>query len=180
MGRATSLYCQDNAGYRKRLGGHIADIADEAVDIKNDIALIKGIVSNEETNPVVATDVATGKVAFVNGAKITGTATVVINKLDLSDLIVTPVLGETPVETAIEIDQYDSGVITWFAADGTTPHAGAFAAETVYVAKATITANEGYTLRGVDANEFEHDDGAVTNSKDTGNIVITFDATAAA
>jgi hypothetical protein len=173
------LYCQQNADYRKRVGGHIADIAEEAEIIKDDIAIIKGIVSNEEANPVVATDIAIGKVAFVNGSKITGTATVVINKLDLTDLLDAPVKDETPVVSAISTDQYVSGEVTWFAADGVTPLVGDFAAETVYVAKATIAAKEGYTLRGVDANDFEHDDGTVTNSKDTGNVVITFDATLA-
>ena len=209
----TSLYCQNNAGYRKKVGESVETILSDAADVKVDIADIKDAIDAgfaltgdaevgdvllgqefykddyrtkltgtlELTGDVLVTDVATGKLFYSDDAKtiLTGTATVVINKLALDDLIVAPVTGESPVETAIAIDQYTSGAITWFEADGTTPHAGAFGATTVYVAKATIVAETGYTLRGVDAGTFTHGDGTVTNTVDTGDVVITFNATGA-
>lgn len=200
------LYCQDNAAYRQFIGNSLRSLIEEAELLRAQIEIGFTLDGDAEvgdvldgkffysddfktklegtlalTGDVLVTDVATGKFFYKDDAKtkLEGTATVVINKLALDDSIVAPVKDATPVETAIAIDQYTSGAITWFAADGTTPHVGAFAGGTVYVGKATITAETGYTLRGVDANTFTHTAGTVTNTVDTGDIVITFDATGA-
>lgn len=177
------LYCQNNADYRKHVSETVTLIAQEAVDIETKIDAITAAVDAgfALTGDTLVTDVALGKEFYSTDfkTKLVGTATVVINKLALDDLIVAPVKDATPDETAIAIDQYTSGAITWFADDGATPHAGAFAGGTVYVGKATITAEAGYTLRGVDANTFTHTAGTVTNTVDTGDVVITFDATGA-
>jgi hypothetical protein len=195
------LYCKNDPVYRQYIKAILDDIEKDVDDIllmdgkvdriEGKIDTIDGVADSiltavnagfALTGNVSVNDVAVGKTFYSNDfkTKLTGTATVVINKLALTDLVVAPVKDATPDVTAIDIDQYSSGVISWFESDGTTPVAADFQASTVYVAKLTITAKAGYTLRGVDANKFTHTGATtVTNTVDTGDVVITFNATGA-
>ncbi len=99
---AHSMYCKDNAEYRKTLGERVRVIFEKAggletdvADIKTDVAGIEAILSTIENlsaenikvgvtilgvtgtftadADATAADIANGKTAYVNGVKITGT-----------------------------------------------------------------------------------------------------------
>jgi hypothetical protein len=72
----------------------------------------------------VSNDANSGVVTAVFPA--TAAADATVDALALDTLVVAPVKDATPDTTAIDAAQY-TGTIAWFAADGTTPHAGAFA-----------------------------------------------------
>lgn len=100
---AHSMYCKDNAEYRKVLGERVRVIFEktggletDVADIKTDVAGIEAILSTIENlsaenikagvtilgvtgtftadADATAADIADGKTAYVNGVKITGTA----------------------------------------------------------------------------------------------------------
>lgn len=67
-----------------------------------------------------------------------------------------------------------------YESDGTTSVAGNFAASTVYVAKVTLIAKEGYTFTGVEENSFTYTGAtSVTNAANSGVVTISFPATEA-
>lgn len=80
-----NLYCQENATYRQRVANTLTAIEQEIANLNNlDPANIKsgvkilgytGTYTNEDVlNAVTAVDIAEGKIAYVNGKKIVGTA----------------------------------------------------------------------------------------------------------
>lgn len=146
-------------------------------------------ITGNATNHINANDVtnltftiAQGKVTGALADLTTGNITIdfndqIVTELSLDLLVTAPEKGATPVTTAIDKTQY-SGTIEWFESDGTTPVAGNFAASTVYVAKVTLTAKEGYTFTGVAENSFTHSGAtSVANAADSGVVTITFPAT---
>ncbi len=102
----------------------------------------------------------------------------VVNDLSLDSLVIAPVNGATPDTTGIDETQY-TGTIAWFESDGTTAVTGNFAASKVYIAKMVLTAKPGYTLTGVTENSFTYTGAtSVANAVDSGEVTITFAATA--
>ena len=110
---------------------------------------------------------------------VSGAQSVQITVLDLTSLITRPVKGAAPVTAAINAAQYTSGAISWYEANGTTVVTSDFAAAKVYVARLTLTAKPGYSLAGVAADSFSYAGAtSLTNAAGSGNVVITFPATA--
>jgi hypothetical protein len=92
----------------------------------------------------------------------------------LTDAFAAPVGGATP-DTTLNEDQY-TGTISW-----DPMVSGTFGANTVYTATVTLTAKPGYTFTGVGANAFSYaNTTSITNSADSGEVTIVFNATAAA
>jgi hypothetical protein len=101
----------------------------------------------------------------------------VITAFSLDGLVTAPVKDATPNTKAINTAQY-TGTIAWQTEGGAT-HSGAFGASTVYRALITLTAKPGYTFEGVAANKFTYAGAtAVTNAANSGEVTITFPATA--
>lgn len=117
-------------------------------------------------------------IATVTAKVVIGAADpITVDALSLDALVTAPVKDATPDITAIDETQY-TGTIEWFESDGTTEVTGNFAASTVYVAKVTLTAKEGFTLTGVVANSFTYTGAIAANAADSGAVTITFAATA--
>lgn len=97
-----------------------------------------------------------------------------VNILDILGVTI-PVLGEIPVTTITDCEQY-KGIVTW------SPTASAFGRDRVYTATITLTANFGYTFEGIDANTMEVSGAdTVTNpigSKNTLVVTAAFPKTA--
>jgi len=79
--------------------------------------------------------------------------------------VTAPAIGETPVSTITETDQY-TGTVTW------DPDHNPFQAAKVYTAIITLTPKAGYTLTGVAADFFTVT-GATTVSNDADSGVVT-------
>jgi len=138
---------------------------------------LSGVAANSFTY-TGATSVANAENAGAVTITFAPTDDAVVDALDLSSLVTSPVKGAAPVTTAINQAQYTSGAIGWFEADGTTAVTGNFAAAKVYVAKLTLSAKAGYTLTGVAENSFAYTGAtSVANAVNSGNITITFGAT---
>jgi len=85
--------------------------------------------------------------------------------------VTTPAKGGIPVTVITECEQY-SGTVTWNGNPLT------FAASTVYTAKITLTAKDGFTLQGVSANFFTVDGAtSVNNAANSGDITAVFPST---
>ncbi len=95
----------------------------------------------------------------------------VINIATISG-VTAPVLGEIPVTTITETEQY-TGTVSW------SPSHATFFSLTVYTATITLTAKSGYTLTGVAANFFTvaGTSTATTYSADSGVVTAVFPAT---
>jgi hypothetical protein len=78
-----------------------------------------------------------------------------VDALNLTGLVVTPIKGAAPVISAIDATQY-RGNITWKKSDDPTTVTGNFDAATVYKAIVTLTAKEGFSFDGVGANAFSY------------------------
>jgi hypothetical protein len=107
------------------------------------------------------------------------TAAAVVNALNLSALVTTPLRDAAPVTTAIDTAQY-TGTVAWQASSGAAFTGGAFAAATVYEALVTLSAKSGYTFAGVTADSFTYTGATVTIVENSGTIIIvtiTFPAT---
>jgi len=93
--------------------------------------------------------------------------------IDIAEIpgVTAPVGGETPVIKIIETTQY-TGTVSW------SPFHAPFHYETDYTATITLTAKDGYTLTGVDADFFKVD-GAdpVSNDADSGEVTAVFPET---
>ena len=88
--------------------------------------------------------------------------------------VTAPVLGETPVTTITETDQY-TGTVSW---DGGWSWSSYFGGDKAYTATITLTVKSGYTLTGVTADFFTvAGSTTVSNSADSGIITATFPAT---
>ena len=94
----------------------------------------------------------------------------------LDSKVTAPVTGATPSTTAVDDTEY-TGTVDWYESDGTTALTGNFLAETIYVAKVTLTAKTGYTLTGT-ADAFTYT--GATASYSASVVTITFTATEAA
>jgi hypothetical protein len=95
----------------------------------------------------------------------------VINKAAISG-ITAPATGGTPVTAITPTDQY-TGTVTW------NGNPTAFAANTAYTATITLTAKDGYTLKGVAKDYFTVAGATATNAANSGVITAVFPATAA-
>jgi uncharacterized repeat protein (TIGR02543 family) len=92
----------------------------------------------------------------------------------LTSKVTAPVRAATPLTTAVDDTQF-TGTVAWFESNGTTAAPSTFAANTVYVAKVTLTAKTGYTLTGL-SGSFTYT-GATSVSYSSGVVTITFAAT---
>jgi uncharacterized repeat protein (TIGR02543 family) len=92
----------------------------------------------------------------------------------LTSKVTAPVRSATPSTTAVDDTQF-TGTVAWFESNGTTAAPSTFAANTVYVAKVTLTAKTGYTLTGL-SGSFTYT-GATSVSYSSGVVTITFAAT---
>lgn len=116
-------------------------------------------VTNQENSGVVT-------------ATFPATALAVIDIADIQGIIV-PALGETPVTSISETEQY-SGTVNW----NDSPEI--FAPNTAYTATISLTAKKGYTLVGVEADFFTLTGAdSVSNAANSGIITAVFPATAA-
>jgi hypothetical protein len=89
-----------------------------------------------------------------------------VDDTDLAYMVSRPVMGGTPV-TYFATPQY-TGTIKW------SPDAGVFAAYTAYTATVALTAVYPYTLDGMAANSFTHENkGAASVKYDAGNKTVT-------
>jgi hypothetical protein len=104
------------------------------------------------------------------------TAAAVVNALNLSALLTTPLRDAAPVTTAINTEQY-TGTVAWQTSSGADFTGGAFAASTVYKALVTLSANSGYTFADVTADSFTYTGATATNAANSGTVTITFPAT---
>ncbi|MDR3284138.1 MAG: collagen-like protein, partial [Treponema sp.] len=104
---------------------------------------------------------------------------IAVNELNLTALVTAPVRDAAPVATGITTAQY-TGTVAWQTSGGATYSGAAFGASTVYRALVTLTAKSGYTFTGVAADSFIYSGAAAANAADSGVIIITFPATAAA
>ncbi|MDR1787171.1 MAG: InlB B-repeat-containing protein [Treponema sp.] len=106
------------------------------------------------------------------------TASVQINLLSLNGLVTAPVRGAAPDTTLINTAQY-TGTVAWLTENG-APFTGiVFAPLSVYKAVVTLQAKAGYTFTGVAANAFTCSSAvSVTNAENSGNVTLTFPATA--
>jgi len=86
-----------------------------------------------------------------------------------------PVAGSVAATTITETSQY-TGAVTWSPALGAD---GKFAVSTVYTAKITLTAKEGFTFTGVEENFFTVAGATALNAKDSGVVNAVFPATGA-
>ena len=87
-----------------------------------------------------------------------------------------PVLHEFPVATITETDEY-TGTVSWDGGFGWSPRFGGAKA---YTATVTLTAKPGYSFTGVPANFFSVAGAlAVINDANSGEVTVTFPATAA-
>jgi len=105
------------------------------------------------------------------------TTAATITAIDLETVVVAPVKGATAVET-IDETQY-TGTVVWLPA---LVGAGddEFDAEEIYEATITLTAKTGYTLYGIEADEFIHAGATnINNSANSGRVVATFPETSA-
>jgi len=83
-----------------------------------------------------------------------------------------PVTGERPVTHITENAQF-SGTVSW------NPNHSVFTSKTEYTATITLTAKEGYTLQGVEADFFTVEDAiSSSNSANSGVITAVFPSTA--
>jgi hypothetical protein len=127
-----------------------------------------------------------GANTVVNGAN-SGTVTItflatadaVVNALDLTSVVITPVKNAAPDAMPINETQY-TGSIAWYTGDGSAFNGPTFAAVTVYKALVTLNAKPGYTFTGVLANSFTYTGATATNAANSGTVTITFPATVAA
>jgi hypothetical protein len=112
-----------------------------------------------KTSPAVTvTDRATENPTVINIAAIAG--------------ITIPATGGIPVTAITENVQY-SGTVTW------NGNPSVFAASTVYTATISLTAKDGYTLQGVEANFFTVEGAtSVSNSANSSVITAVFPSTA--
>jgi uncharacterized repeat protein (TIGR02543 family) len=92
----------------------------------------------------------------------------------LTSKVTAPVRAATPSTTAVDDTQF-TGTVAWFESNGTTAAPSTFAANTVYVAKVTLTAKTGYTLTGL-SGSFTYT-GATSVTYSSGVVTITFVAT---
>jgi hypothetical protein len=111
-------------------------------------------------------------VIFVPHAKALGD--VAVDEKDITG-VAKPVAGETPVAAITETAQY-TGAVAWA---GTLDGAGKFVAGTVYTATITLTAEEGFTFKGVAADFFEVAGATTTNPADSGVVTAVFPAAVA-
>jgi hypothetical protein len=101
----------------------------------------------------------------------------VVNALNLSTLIIAPVVGAEPNPREINETQY-TGTVAWQTIDGELLENGPFGAGTVYQAVLTLEATENYTFEGFAANRFTCVSAtAITNAAGSGEVTITFPAT---
>jgi formylglycine-generating enzyme required for sulfatase activity len=108
------------------------------------------------------------------------TATITVNALNLSSLVIAPVANAAPNVAAINTIQY-TGTVEWLDDGGTAFAGAAFAAGTVYQAAVSLTAKTGYTFTGVAANNFTYTGATtVSNQANSGNVTIVFPAPSAA
>jgi len=118
------------------------------------------------TSPSATNSAGTGVITAVFPA----TAPIVINNANVP--VPKPVAGATPT-TTFTTTQYDGSVVWTPTVVSTT-----FAANTVYTAEITLTANTGYTLTGVEANFFKVAGAtSVSNAANSGVINVTFPST---
>ena len=85
--------------------------------------------------------------------------------------VTAPATGATPVTTITATAQYTE-TVTW------APAHDPFEAETAYTATITLTAKEGYTFTGVDANFFTVSGATTTNTAGSDVVIAVFPATA--
>jgi hypothetical protein len=146
----------------------------------------KGLIKSPElTHPRRKLSAALAVVALLVTLAFTGcsgnnpTDDIIVDAVDLTPLVTPPVKNTAPDTRAIKETQY-TGTIKWQTSDGSDV-SGNFGAATVYKAIVTLTAKEGYTLTGIEADKFTYSGQGVTvtNSADSGIVTITFPATAA-
>ncbi|MDR3139084.1 MAG: hypothetical protein LBT95_05350 [Treponema sp.] len=89
---------------------------------------------------------------------------------------VTPPATNETAKTAIPENKEYKGTITWEPALDN----GKFKADTVYTATINLTANTGFTLKGIKKNTFKVANGEAANGADSGVIKVKFPKTAAA
>lgn len=95
-----------------------------------------------------------------------------------------PAKGETPKTDNFTGNgtQFD-GTIAWYKSGGINEVTGYFEANTVYIAKVSLVARDGYTFAGLAVNSFTHNDAASTNFEidltdpKKGLLTISFPAT---
>ena len=126
-------------------------------------------VSNGETVSVTITSPAGFTITGSPQTAVVYKSPVVISLAAISGVVI-PVIGATPVTTAINTDQY-TGTIAW------SPVDNPFAASTEYTANIVLIAKYGFTLTGVTANFFTVAGATATNSANSGNISAKFHRT---
>ena len=85
--------------------------------------------------------------------------------------VTVPATGANPVTAIAETEEF-TGTVTW-----TPAVSGVFAAGTVYTARITLTAKDGFTLEGVEANFFQVAGAAASNAAGTGIVTAAFPRT---
>ena len=88
---------------------------------------------------------------------------IVISITDIQGLAA-PVTGETPVTDITETEQY-TGTVTW------DPNHSVFAPETFYTATISLSPKDGFTLQGIQANNFTVSDSVIANNSDNSGII---------
>ena len=116
------------------------------------------------------------------GSGKTGTVTVtfpqtlsdlVVNALDLTYLITMPAIGQTPVTTSIDTEQY-TGTVEWFDVNDDAFN-DVFIHYTNYRALVTLNAADGYTFSGITASSFTYAGAvSVSNVAGSGTVTINF------
>jgi hypothetical protein len=113
-----------------------------------------------------------------------------VTQFDLTSLVTAPVAWETPDETFGANNQYATAgasgllpnasltTVSWLEADGSTPVEDIFATNTVYKARVALAPASGYTFMGVPQNSFIYTGAQVVNAANSGELTITFPATA--
>jgi hypothetical protein len=108
--------------------------------------------------------------------RMSGSITWPVTDLSLTGKVIAPVHGALPNAAPIDARQY-TGIIVWQTADD-LPHAGPFEPATSYKAAVLLTAKNGFTFIGLEANSFTYRNAIVTNSDNSGMATISFPATA--
>ena len=97
----------------------------------------------------------------------------VVSATDLTSLVAVPVLGQTPITTPINEDQY-TGEIAWLDEDDNS-FTGTFDFYRNYTAIVTLTAQSGYTFTGIAVSSFTHAGAeSVGNDANSGTVTVTF------
>jgi hypothetical protein len=140
--------------------------------------VVSGTLSYSGAAATNAANSGTVVITFPATAGEGGPELAVVSAFSLDGKVTAPVKGAAPNTTGINEAQY-TGSVAWQTSGGAA-HTGAFAASTVYKAVLTLTAKPGYTFSGVVSGTFTCTGAAVTNAANSGTVIITFPATAAA